>query len=69
MEVQGAGAGGGGTAAMVVDGAKAAGVSGGSALGVGGNPINNGLYAAEMQRQSRDAAHHQQEQTNPCVGH
>jgi len=53
---------------MVVDAAAAAGVNGGLALGVGGNPINNSLYAAEMQRQARDAARRQQEQANP-VGH
>ena len=53
---------------MVVDAVAAAGVGGGLALGVGGNPINNSPYADEMQRQARDAARHLQEQANP-VGH
>jgi hypothetical protein len=39
---------------------------------LGSNPIHNGLYAAEVQRQARDAARRQQEQQeqgNPCMEH
>jgi len=44
------------------------GAAAGAGVPLGGNPINNGLYAAEkVQRQARDAARRQQDQA-PC-GH
>jgi len=50
-----------GAAPMAVDGAAAA----GGGVPLGGNPINNGLFAAEMQRQAREAARQQQNQALP----
>ena len=58
---------GGGGAVPAGGGAAAAGGGGGFTLGgvpLGGNPIHNGLYAAEMQRQAHDAARRLQEQGN-----
>ena len=43
-------------------GVPAAAAGGNGAVPLGGNPINNGLYADAMQRQARDAARRQQEQ-------
>jgi hypothetical protein len=37
-------------------------VAAGGGVPLGGNPVNNGLFAAEVQRQARDAARRQQEQ-------
>jgi len=58
---------GGGAAVPAGGGAAVAGGVGGVPLG--SNPIHNGLYAAEVQRQACDAARGQQEQGNPRVGH
>ncbi len=64
---------GGGASVPAGGGAASAGRVGGVPLGgvplegvpIGSNPIHNCLYAAEVQRQARDAARRQQEQGNP----
>ncbi len=64
----GFGGAGGGGAAVAGGVAAAAGGGGGVPLG-GNNPINNGLFAAEVQRQARDAARRQQQLDQGHRGH
>ena len=53
---------GGGGGAPVAGGLGGVGAAAGGGVPLGGNPINNSLFAAEVQRQARDAARRQQEQ-------